>query len=272
MSALSVRKTFSSLIYSLILFLMTQQSAYASPLITNIEIRNIGYTSVTIAWKTDIATNSQISYGETSVDAYKSHPSHLYDTDHSVTLTNLRPATKYMFVVTSATEEGVLVSGDIEEFSTLSFRFEDDIGSFGSLNVSPTPTPYINPYAQYPAQTTIPNYVNQQPLYIVPPVVYQQAQATTGQTLGETTTQQIPQTTETPDSLIISLIQSSIWGVVILFGILIVVLVLLFNQLMKNKKELHELQQQMFKAGTTNQSPHKEEEPEKKVYRFDVRS
>lgn len=269
-----LKKILSVVTSGLFLLLAVHHTAYASPVITNIEIRNIGYTSVTIAWKTDIPTNSQISYGDKSADAFKSPASSAYDTDHSITLTSLRPATKYTFIVTSATEDGLSITSDAQQFSTLSFLFEDDIGTFGSINATPTPTPYTNPYAQYLPQNTVPSYnLNQpQPLYIVPPIMYQQPQQTTGQTLGDTDTQQTSPTTQPSDSIVLSIIQSSIWGVVIIFGVLMVVLVLLFNQLMKNRKELHELQQQLLKTNTETGAVKEDTEPERKVYRFDVRS
>jgi len=274
MYSLSVKKKFLTALYCFLLFAAAQRIALASPTITTVQIHNIGYTSVTIKWLTDVPSNSQISYGEKDVNAVTSDPNRTFNTEHSVTLQNLRPATRYMFKVTSTTEEGLSVSSDIQSFSTLSFTFtDDDTGTFGNINATPTPTPYTNPYAQYLPQTTTPNYANQQqPLYIVPPIVYQQPQTNTGQTLGETNTQQTLPAAQASDSLVISLIQSSIWGVIIIFGILIVILVLLFNQLMKNKKELHELQQQLLQAGTTQNPSFKNDEPERKVYRFDVRS
>lgn len=274
MHLLSVKKKLLIASYCFLLFVAAPGIALASPTITTVEIHNIGYTSVTIKWRTDVPSNSQISYGEKDVNAVRSDPNRIYDTEHSVTLQNLRPATRYMFKVTSTTEEGLSVSSDIQQFSTLSFTFDDDTGTFGNINATPTPTPYINPYAQYLPQNTTPQYNTypQQPLYIVPPVVYQQPQ-TAGQTLGETNSQQaLPTSAPISESVIISLVQSGIWGVVILFGILIVILILLFNQLMKNKKELHDLQQQILKTSSVDNSPRRDEEPERKVYRFDVRS
>lgn len=257
------------------LALLDTKSVFAQPVITNTEIRNIGYTSVTIAWRTDVPTNSQISYGESSADALKSPASIEYNTYHAITVTKLRPATTYLFKVTSTTESGESVTSDVQRFSTLSFTFEDDLGTFGQLTMTPTPTPYVNPYAQtYPQNTytqqTPPYYqpVYQQPLYIVPPVVYQQQ---TGNTLGEATTQHTV-VTPTPIPAALTMLQSSIWGIVILLGILLVLFVLLLHQMMKNKKDLQQLEKQLLMTKANSNDVRIQAEPEKKVYRFDVRS
>jgi hypothetical protein len=246
--------------------------------ISNIQIKSIGYTSVTIAWITNQPSNSQVSYGHSSIEEFQSPASKTYSTDHSITLTSLKPDTEYLFQVTSSTESGFSMSSQTQTFKTLSFTFDESVGNFAQLNATPTPTPYYNPYAQSVPQASnmspyyAPGGLSSAPIYLVPPIIYQQPNVT-GQTLGAQETSQPNTTTiaqaDTNTQEITSLIQSSMWGIVGLFFVIALCFALIVLQFQKNRKQMQALQKQIRQgqrkrgaSGTRTRQP--------KTYSFDV--
>ncbi|MCA9398003.1 fibronectin type III domain-containing protein, partial [candidate division WWE3 bacterium] len=223
--------------------------------INNVQIKNVGYTSATIAWFTNVAANSQVSYGKDTLFENTSPSSNTYTDSHSITLTNLKPATQYQFQVTSTTKEGITASSQEMTFSTLSFTFEDSIGNFSTLNATPTPTPVHSNPSVY-GQTTYPNtagqyvqgttYGTQQPVYIIPPVIYQQPQ-TNGNTLGAqdivSPTPIIIQSNQSND--ILGLFQSSMIGMAVLVIIVIFSMAGFFYVFFKNKHDIDILKMQI---------------------------
>jgi hypothetical protein len=230
--------------------------------INNVQIKNVGYTSATIAWFTNMPANSQVSYGKVSLDENTSPSSSTYTDNHSITVTNLKPATQYKFQVTSTNQEGITTASQELTFSTLSFTFDDSdaVGNFSSLNVSPTPIP--QPYVQPNGQTTYPNtnpYVQggtyPQPIYMIPPIIYQQP-TTNGDTLGAQDTQ-LPAPTpiiiqSSQNDILQGLLQSSILGIIVLVVILVAVIGGGFYFFYKSRQDIDSLKQQI--ADTNRQS------------------
>jgi acid phosphatase type 7 len=74
-------------------------------------------TAITIRWRTDVASNSRITYGTT----FGTYPNIVNDatltTEHEVTLTGLNPDTKYFYTIGSTTN--TLQAGNDNYFTTL---------------------------------------------------------------------------------------------------------------------------------------------------------
>ena len=269
-------------------------SVFAEELaINNVQIKNVGYTSATIAWFTNMPANSQVSYGKVSLDENTSPSSNTFTDNHSITITNLKPATQYKFQVTSTNQQGITTASQELTFSTLSFTFDDSasVGNFSSLNASPTPTPIATNPSVY-GQTTYPQtnpyvqgtYQTQQPVYIIPPVIYQQPQGN-GSTLGaqdiQSPTPIIIQSSN--DSTLAGIFQSSILGIVGLSTILMVIMGGFFFMFFRNRSEIDSLKQLIVTTdNTTSQvrqarkiddnqiAPQNQPAKSDKTYSFDV--
>ncbi len=243
--------------------------------VSNVRIPHIGLTSATITWTTDIPADSQIRYGKSSVDEFNAGAVNVSDTSHSVTLLSLSPATKYVYQVTSSTPTGLSGSSQQLSFVTNSFSFDDSsVGNFAELNATPTPTPYINPYAQsLPQSNTMPQYYGgytQPPVYLVPPVIYPQTSTNAGQTLGaqqEAVAAAVPATTD--NSELTSLMQTGMWGIIALFFIVVLCFTLIVWQFQKNRKELRTLQRHIQRSNR-QQTNHQVSKKRPKTYSFDV--
>jgi len=96
------------------------QSQASTVVISGIELASIGTSTVTIAWTTDLPSDSQVEYGDSdnlgSLTTLSSTPT----TSHSVTITGLTPNTNYIFRVKSKPLGATVatVSGN-DEFNTL---------------------------------------------------------------------------------------------------------------------------------------------------------
>lgn len=103
-----------------------------SPIISGITVTNIGSTTATINWNTDLLSNSTILYGTTTpltfLNGITSSSAGLV-TSHSVNLTNLIPNTLYDFLVTSKT-----AGNQTSTSTTLSFT-----------TAASTPPPVVTP-------------------------------------------------------------------------------------------------------------------------------
>jgi hypothetical protein len=93
-----------------------------APAISDISISGLTTTSVTISWKTDLASTSVVEYGNSSKYGLTTQNNALV-TDHQVVLTtpNLTSATHYQFVVLSVSAAGVGSTSAAGGFTTLGF-------------------------------------------------------------------------------------------------------------------------------------------------------
>jgi hypothetical protein len=103
-----------------VLNLTTSPSApTTSPAISNITVTNIGSTTATINWTTDLAGTGQVMYGTTTAYGSTSALNTTASTTHSATLTGLQSGTTYHFAVSSGNSVGTTTSSD-QSFITLS--------------------------------------------------------------------------------------------------------------------------------------------------------
>jgi len=77
--------------------------AYATQ-VSNVEISNIGQTTASVSWTTDIDSDSTVNYGLD--DAFGVSRDATLGTKHILTLQNLEPATTYYFRVVSTDAQG----------------------------------------------------------------------------------------------------------------------------------------------------------------------
>lgn len=300
---------FSYLASFILLISITTNNVYAVPAINSIQIRDIGFTSVTISWLTSEPSRSQISYGTNDTSEFTSPQSSVYASSHSITLSTLRPATQYQFVITATNEEGAAVTSQSRTFSTLSFDVDDsdNLGNFARLNdglaLTPTPTQTIvqqfsNPTRNTNLQQQLPSYTNtnttqqtytaqpqyampqyqQAPVYLVPPIIYQAPllQQQPAQTLGETvvvTPTPFPAAANSQGSIsyntLLMLVLTFITGIIGLLSF----------QFMRNKKDLAALRDTMDSSYTErpqnrfnrkNTFTKKRQTERNKTYTFDV--
>jgi len=89
------------------------------PVISDIKIEKVNYTSATISWKTNEKTDSFIEYGTTT--DYEEGVFGKYEStiSHSLTLTNLTPGTTYHFKALGKDNYGNLGSSADKTFTTL---------------------------------------------------------------------------------------------------------------------------------------------------------
>lgn len=73
----------------------------STAVISGIETAEISFHSVTIAWQTDIPSDSQVEYGDGSLFGQATTLDTTLSTSHSVTITGLSPDTNYYFRVKS---------------------------------------------------------------------------------------------------------------------------------------------------------------------------
>ncbi|RIK37112.1 MAG: hypothetical protein DCC58_18450, partial [Chloroflexi bacterium] len=87
------------------------------PVISAIEVQNIGTTTARVVWTTDEASNSVVDYGVgAALDLQASSPSMV--TSHTIDLTALSPATQYSYRVTSVDAFGNSASSSVSTFTT----------------------------------------------------------------------------------------------------------------------------------------------------------
>ncbi|RJS69430.1 PKD domain-containing protein [Methanophagales archaeon] len=100
------------------------------PIITNITVTNITYDSATIKWDTDEFADSLVKYGTSSGAYTKQEYDELFVKNHSVSLYNLSPGTKYYFVVKSVDLSGNSVESSEYSFTTSGTLNQPPIASF----------------------------------------------------------------------------------------------------------------------------------------------
>lgn len=90
--------------------------------------------SAIVKWSTDRNADSRVQYGTSSKDYFPSEPSNsTQTTDHSISLTNLTPGTKYYFKVKWTDEDGNIGSSEEKTFETSPSPF---ISNVKALDVS----------------------------------------------------------------------------------------------------------------------------------------
>src|SRR5215213_10148118 len=96
-------------IYYQLLFLFLSTSAFTQTVLTRGPYLNLATQSgIIIRWRTDIATDSKVSYGTTAGNLPQSVTDNTPTTDHIVQLSGLATDTKYFYSVgsTSTTLQG----------------------------------------------------------------------------------------------------------------------------------------------------------------------
>ncbi|MDO8283341.1 MAG: hypothetical protein Q7U10_12100 [Thermodesulfovibrionia bacterium] len=88
------------------------------PLITNEAVTDITSSSAMVSWSTDLPADSFVEYGET-VSYGNSLSDPAMTTVHNLTLTGLKPVTKYYIRITSTNNYGFTSSSDSGSFTTL---------------------------------------------------------------------------------------------------------------------------------------------------------
>lgn len=89
------------------------------PVISNIAVSDIGTSTATISWNTDVNSNGTVNYGTSTPYTMSASDAATSTTSHSVTLNNLAEATLYHFDVSSTDSAGTATSTD-QEFTTTS--------------------------------------------------------------------------------------------------------------------------------------------------------
>lgn len=90
----------------------------APPVISNLQVDQVGTASATITWQTNMPSTSQVDYGPTPALSLQ-HLSGELTTEHSVTLSGLDDATAYSFIATSTDWLDQATSWQEESFTTL---------------------------------------------------------------------------------------------------------------------------------------------------------
>lgn len=90
------------------------------PVITNIKVSNIGFTSATVSWTTNRATTSWVDFGTVAGPPYAGSAGTASPlvSNHSVNLINLTPGTTYDFSLRSADADGLQTSTGNMTFQT----------------------------------------------------------------------------------------------------------------------------------------------------------
>jgi hypothetical protein len=76
-------------------------------------------TVALITWTTDEPTTSQVTYGISPTPDQTTTESIEYTTSHSITLTNLEPATDYVYAVISRDQAGNQAVSSVFNFQTI---------------------------------------------------------------------------------------------------------------------------------------------------------
>jgi peptidoglycan hydrolase-like protein with peptidoglycan-binding domain/phosphodiesterase/alkaline phosphatase D-like protein len=114
------------------------QSQASTVVITGIELASISTSTVTIAWTTDLLSDSQVEYGDSDNLGSLTTLSSTLTTSHSVTITGLAPNTNYIFRVKSKPLGAMVATVSInDEFNTLTHSIPVVAGP-NIISVSPS--------------------------------------------------------------------------------------------------------------------------------------
>ena len=97
-----------------------------TPIVSDVVVKNVTSTGVTITWKTNLPTKSQILYGVSSVlnSSTKSYENSTpidikITTEHSIVLKNLQSKKKFFYQIISINDKNVMFTSDEFSFTTL---------------------------------------------------------------------------------------------------------------------------------------------------------
>ncbi len=115
--------------------------ANANLIISGVETESVSDSNVTIAWSTDLPSDSQIEYGETQDLGTVTTIDSSLTTSHSITISNLLPNTNYIFRVKSKPSgTSVAIASELYEFTTLSHAtpviVPANVSNVASTNIS----------------------------------------------------------------------------------------------------------------------------------------
>jgi len=115
---LSEHKPTIATIVALLLLWLLAAPASASPLeISGVTSGNITDTTATITWTTDLEGNSTVNYGNTTEMLLSTSDSNFLS-NHTMTLTELEPATLYYYQVSSTDSNGDTATSNMGNFTT----------------------------------------------------------------------------------------------------------------------------------------------------------
>lgn len=97
---------------------LAPRQVWAGPTIAQLSVGTVTSTTAVITWNTDIPSDTFISYIGTGESKVQNLQDDNLVTSHKITLTGLKPETKYAFTVNSADTEGNNVSLSGTPFST----------------------------------------------------------------------------------------------------------------------------------------------------------
>ncbi len=99
----------------------SNNSVQVSAVISGVEASEITFNSATIVWQTDIPSDSQVEYGDSSLLGQSTTLDSTLSTSHSVTISGLSPSTNYYFRVKSKPiGASVTTTSSNHDFNTLS--------------------------------------------------------------------------------------------------------------------------------------------------------
>jgi len=96
------------------------QASATTLIISDIRVSNVTDLSATISWVTDEPATSQVEYGTTNVYGSTTTLHDRLTTSHSISLTGLKPVTKYHFKVKTKDANGNEVASQDQTFTTRS--------------------------------------------------------------------------------------------------------------------------------------------------------
>ncbi|MGE5392288.1 MAG: DUF2341 domain-containing protein [Candidatus Saccharibacteria bacterium] len=124
------------------------------PIITQVGVTDITDTSAKISWLTDEVANGTVKYGESSTySAGQTGNADSYTKAHSVTITKLKPGTKYHFKISSA---------DI--YNNIGYANDDTFTTSGAPSTPPQEEPVEEQPQPEPEQPVEPPVVPEKPL------------------------------------------------------------------------------------------------------------
>lgn len=85
---------------------MAQEDDITPPIISNVEVVDVGYSTATISWETNKPSNSIIKYGETTALGMQVEDLDNYELFHSMTLENLSSDTDYYYNIQAYDDNG----------------------------------------------------------------------------------------------------------------------------------------------------------------------
>jgi hypothetical protein len=107
----------ATIVASLLLWLIASTASAGPLVISNVDSGNIGNTSATITWATDLQANSTVNYGNTT-DLGTIVTDSDFVFNHSINLTGLDSATVYYYQVSSTDQDGNTTTDIIRNFTT----------------------------------------------------------------------------------------------------------------------------------------------------------